>query len=272
MPMRKTALTLFMILASVSSLVAQTPRDLSKASIPVTMFQVTYAALFPGLDTKTDFGFSNNVGGSVIYKTEGNWLFTANGNFVFGNKIKGSRIDLLGESITTEYGEVIGGGGLPTALAFFQRGFHFQAEVGKLFPLAPNPNSGIFVQVGLGYLRNRIRIDYMIEAQNTPYPLIDDYQYGYDRMRGGIALHGEAGYMILSNTRVYNLSVSLEATYARTKPLRDYDFRVFYDENGEPHIMGLNDKNKRFNDLYYGIRVSWMIPTYQRQPDAYYYY
>ena len=270
--MRKTTLTLFLMLATVTSVVAQTPRNLSKEAIPVTMFQVTYAAQLPGMDTKTDFGFTNTIGGSVIYKSEGNWLFTANGNFIFGDKVKGSRIDLLGESITTVYGEVIGGGGLPTSLAFFQRGFHFQAEVGKLFALAPNPNSGIFVQAGLGYLRNRIRIDYMIEAQNTPYQLIDDYQYGYDRMRGGMALHGEAGYLIMSNSRVYNLSVSLEVTYARTKPLRDYDFRVFYDENGEPHIMGYNDKNKRFNDLYYGIRLSWMIPAYQRQPDAYYYY
>lgn len=101
---------------------------------------------------------------------------------------------------------------------------------------------------------------------------MDDYQYGYDKMRGGFALHAEAGYLILSNTRVYNLSVSLEATYARTQSLRDYDFRVFYDENGEPHIMGYNDKSHRFNDFYYGIRVSWMIPVYQRQPDEYYYY
>ena len=192
--------------------------------------------------------------------------------FIFGNKIKGSRIDLLGESITTLYGEVIGGGGIPTSLAFFQRGLHFQAEVGKLFPLAPNPNSGIFVQLGAGYLWNRLRIDYQIETQNPPLPLMDDYQYGYDKMRGGFALHAEAGYLILSNTRVYNLSVSLEATYARTKSLRDYDFRVFYDENGEPHIMGYNDKSHRFNDFYYGIRVSWMIPVYQRQPDEYYYY
>lgn len=270
--MRKTILLLFLALTSLVSVVAQTPRNLSKESIPTTMFQVTYAALFPGMDTKTDFGFSNNVGGSVIYKSEGNWLFTANGNFVFGDKVKGSRIDLLGESITTVYGEVIGDGGLPTSLAFFQRGFHFQAEAGKLFAIAPNPNSGIFVQAGLGYLRNRIRIDYMIEAQNDPSQLLGDYQYGYDRMRGGIAFHAETGYLIMSNNRIYNLSVSIEATYAHTKPLRDYDFRVFYDENGEPHIMGYNDKNKRFNDLYYGIRVSWMIPAYQRQPDAYYYY
>lgn len=271
-PMRKTTLLLLFVLAAMTPVVAQTPRNLNKEVIPATMFQLTYAAQLPGLDTRTDFGFTNTIGGSVIYKSEGNWLFTANGNFIFGDKVKGSRIDLLGESITTEYGEVIGGGGQPVALAFFQRGFHFQAEVGKLFSFEPNPNSGFFVQAGIGYLRNRIRIDYMIEAQNPPYPLMNDYQYGYDRMRGGIALHGEAGYLVMSNSRVYNFSVSLEVTYARTKPLRDYDFRVFYDEAGEPHIMGYNDKSQRFNDLYYGIRLSWMIPTYQRQPDAYYYY
>ena len=270
--MRKTVFTLLIAMAATLAVFGQTPRNIAKEPIPVSMFQVTYAAQFPALDTRTDYGFTNTIGGSFIHKTQGNWVLTANGNFIFGNRIKGSRIDLLGESITTIYGEVIGGGGLPSSLAFFQRGLHFQAEVGKLFPLAPNPNSGIFVQVGAGYLWNRLRIDYQIEAQDDPYPLMDDYKYGYDKMRGGFALHGEAGYLILSNTRVYNLSVSLEVTYARSKHLRDYDFRVFYDENGEPHVMGYNDKNQRFNDLYYGIRVGWMIPVYQRQPDEYYYY
>lgn len=269
--MRKTILTFTLVLASAFAVLAQTPRNIAKESIPVSMVQVTYAAQFPGFDTRTDYGFTNTIGGSIIHKTQDNWIFTFNGNFIFGDQIKGSRIDLLGESITTVYGEVIGGGGLPTSLAFFQRGMHFQGEIGKLFPIAPNPNSGIFVQVGAGYLRNRLRIEYQIEAQNPPYPLTGDYQYGYDRMRGGAAFHIEAGYMVLSNARVYNFSISLEATYARTKDLRDYDFRVFYDENGEPHIMGYTNNNPWYNDFYYGIRVGWMIPFYQRQPDAYYY-
>lgn len=264
-------LIVFLLSATLSSF-SQKTRNIEKEAIPVTMFQVTYAAQLPALDTKTDYGFTNTVGGSVIFKSRGNWLFTANGNFIFGDKIKGSRIDLLGESVTTIYGEVIGGGGIPSSLAFFQRGLHFQAEVGKLFPVWPNPNSGIFIQAGIGYLRNRIRIEYQVESQNPPYPLLDDYQYGYDRMRGGLALHAETGYLLLSNSKIYNFSVSFEATYARTRPLRDYDFRVFYDDNGEPQVMGYNDKSRRFNDFYYGIRLSWMIPTYQRQPEDYYYY
>ncbi|MCR5646494.1 MAG: hypothetical protein K6F96_08970 [Bacteroidales bacterium] len=269
--MRKTIFTLTMILAVVTAF-GQTPRNIAKEAIPVSMVQVTYAAQLPGFDTRTDYGFSNTIGGSIIHKTQGNWIFTANGNFIFGNQIKGSRIDIFGESITTVYGEVIGGGGLPTALATFERGLHFQAEVGRLFPMAPNPNSGLFVQFGAGYLWNRMRTEYQIEAQNPPLQLMGDYQYGYDKMRGGMALHGEVGYLVVSNTRVYNFSVSLEVTYARTKHLRDYDFRVFYDENGQPQVMGYNDKSMRFNDFYYGIRLGWMIPFYQRQPDEYYYY
>lgn len=271
--MKKTTHLLLCILCLSATVFAQEkPRDLAKEAIPTTMFQVTYAAQFPGLDTKNDYGFTNTIGGSVIYKTRSNWIFTANGNFIFGDRLKGDRVDIFGEGITTTTGEVIGSGGLFSSLALYQRGMHFQAEVGKLFPFFPNPNSGIFVQGGIGYLRNRIRVDYQIEALNTPYPLIEDYQYGYDRMRGGIAFHAETGYLLMSNSKVLNLSVSLEVTYARTRNLRDYDFRVFFDENGDPYVMGYTDKNKRFNDLYYGIRLSWMIPTYQRQPEEYYYY
>lgn len=270
--MKRSLILLLLALLAGSSAFAQTKlRDIEKEIVPTTLFQFTYAAQLPGMDTRTDYGFTNTIGGSVIYKTDHNWLLTANGNFIFGDRLKGSRIDILGEGITTYDGDVTGGGGLPSALAFFQRGMHFQAELGKLFPYKPNPNSGIFVQFGVGYLYNRIRIDYQIEAQDDPYPVMNDYQYGYDRKRGGPAFHAEAGYLLMSNSKLYNFTVSLEATYARTRHLRDYDFRVYFDENGEPQPVGYNDKSKRFNDFYYGIRVSWMFPTYQRKPEQYYY-
>ena len=248
------------------ALQAQQPKDIMKEPIPIAMFQATYAFHIPAFDLKKDYGVSNTIGGSFIYKTESNWLFTANGNFIFGNQLKGDRIDIFGEGITTEYGEITGGAGLYSTFAIYQRGMHFLAEVGKLFPIWPNPNSGIFVQAGVGYLRNRIKIDFDRNTNNTPYVVYEDYEYGYDRMRGGPAFHIEAGYLYLGNARVANFSVSLEATYARNRDLREYDFRVF---DGVP--VGYKDLSKRYNDFYYGIRVSWNIPTYQRQPEEYYY-
>ena len=271
--MRKVFISLLVLLGLATQLQAQQPKDIMKESIPVAMFQVTYAFQLPAMDTRELYGITNNVGGSFVYKTESNWLFTANGNFIFGDKYRGEWVDIFGEGIVTSEGEVIGGSGSFTTLSINQRGMHLQAEVGKLFPLGPNPNCGIFVQGGLGYLRNRLRADYEVTLLNTPYMLDGDYQYGYDRMRGGPAFHFETGYLLLSDTRMINLSVSLEVTYARTRDLRDYDFRVYTNpETGIMEPVGRTDPNKRYNDFYYGIRVCWNIPTYQRKPEEFYYY
>lgn len=277
--MRRLFIPLILLGLSLNLFAQDEPKDIRKNAIPVAMFQVTYAAQLPALDTRVNYGFTNTIGGSFIYKTESNWLFTANGNYIFGPKVKGDpegrmpdRVYIFGEGITTDVGEITGGSGSFTTLALYQRGMHFQAEVGKLFPFKPNPNSGFFVQLGAGYLRNRIRVDYQTEMYNTPYQITNDYQYGYDRMRGGFACHGEAGYLILSDSRIFNFSLSLEVTYARTRDLRDYDFRVFTNpEMGIMEPVGRTDPNKRYNDFYYGIRLSWNIPTYQRQPERYYY-
>ena len=264
--MRKTILPLLLCFGLTLGALAQTPKDIMKETIPLAMFQVTYAFQIPAMDTKVNYGVSNTIGGSFVYKTQSNWLLTANGNYIFGSKVKGDRVDIFGEGISTVNGEITGGGGSYAMFSITQRGVHFQAEVGKLFPIWPNPNSGIFVQAGIGYLRNRIRIEFQQEMYNTPYQVNGDYAYGYDRMRGGPAFHFEAGYLYLGDSRLLNFSLSLEVTYARTKDLRDYDFRVF-----DGVSVGYTDPTKRYNDLYFGIRLGWNIPTYQRQPETYYY-
>ena len=245
---------------------AQMPKSIMQEPIPVSMFQVSYAFHFPGMDNKTTYGVSNTIGGGFMHKADNNWLFGVNGHFIFGPKVKGDRISILGEGITTVDGEVVGGSGSITSLSVAQRGFHFQGEFGRLISCGPNPNCGIFIKAGLGYLRNRIRIDYETQMYNTPYQVDGDYQYGYDQMRGGIAYHLETGYLLLNDTRLLNCAISFEVTWARTHNMRAYDFRVF---DGEP--VGYVDQDKRFNDLYYGIRVTWNIPTYQRQPEEYYF-
>lgn len=270
--MRRFFISFFVLLGVSLHLSAQSTNDIMKEPIPVAMFQATYAFHFPGLDTKDLYGVSNNLGGGFVYKTESNWLFTANGNFIFSNRLNIDRVEIFGEGITTDVGEIIGGAGSYMTFEINQRGLHIQAEVGKLFPYGTNPNSGFFVQAGLGYLRNRIHVAYQQTMLNPSHQVEGDYEYGYDRMRGGPALHLETGYLYLSDTRLLNVSISFEVTYARTRSLRDYDFRVF--TNPETEVMepvGYIDQSKRFNDLYYGIRVTWNIPTYERQPQDYYY-
>ena len=166
-----------------------------------------------------------------------------------------------------------------TVEAFDPHWFVQVQPLGGQYTLGEAEFSDLFsynLQAGVGYLRSRIRTDFQETMLNTPYVVDGDYQYGYDRMRGGPAFHFETGYLYLSDTRLLNFSVALEVTYARTRDLRDYDFRVF---DGQP-VGTTNPQDPKYNsqyhkphynDFYYGIRVSWNIPTYQRQPENYYY-
>lgn len=251
-------LFLFLVL-TIFPLAGKAQKDIKKSCISTVLFQATYAYQFPGLDTKVLYGNNSSVGGSVIYKTDKNWLWSFNGNFIFGDNINISRPELMG-IILTSSGEIVTGDGIYGSFALFERGAHFQAKVGKVFSiLSPNPNCGFFVNGGLGYLFNRIRCEFGSYA-SPPANLSGDYLYGYDRMRGGFAYSGEIGYMYMSNSRVLNFSISLEFVQAHTKPLREWDFNLM-----------MKDTNS-YVDRYWGIRFSIYIPTYKRMPAEYYYY
>ena len=239
--------------------IASAQYDIKNDKISTWMFQVTYAYQFPGMDTKTLFGNNNSLGGSVFYKTDKNWIFSVNGNFITGNSVSITRQELFGDLLDNN-GEIITGDGIYGSYALFERGAHFQARVGKIFPvLSPNPNCGFFVQGGLGYLYNRIRTEFGSYASPPP-ALAGDYPYGYDRMRGGFAWSGEIGYLFLSNSRVLNFSLSLEFTQAYTVPLRKWDFNL------------MQKDTNTYIDQYIGIRAAIYIPTYKRKPAEYYYY
>ena len=223
------------------------------------MFQVTYAYQFPGKDTKVLYNNNNSIGGSLCYKTDNNWIFSINGNFISGNSIKISREELFGDVLDNN-GEIITGDGIYGSYALFERGAHFQAKAGKIFPvLSPNKNCGFFVQGGLGYLYNRIRTEFGSYASPPP-AMAGDYPYGYDRMRGGFAWSGEIGYLFLSNSRILNFSLSLEFIQAYTRSLRAWDFKLQAKDT------------KHYIDQYIGIRAAIYIPTYKRKPAEYYYY
>lgn len=250
---------LIFILLSLLPFLASAQYDIKKEKIQTWLFQATYAYQFPGGDTKTLYGQNHSIGGSVFFKTENNWLFSINGNFITGNDVKITRQELYGD-ILDHNGEIITGDGIYGSYANFERGAHFQIRVGKIFPvLAPNPNCGFFVQGGLGYLYNRIKTEFGSYASPPP-ALAGDYPYGYDRMRGGFAWSGEIGYLFLSNSRVLNFSLSFEFTQAFTKSLREWDFN-----------LRAKDTNS-YIDQYVGIRAAIYIPTYKRKPADYYYF
>ena len=251
--------SLIITLLLIIPLAVTAQKDIKKEKIQTLMFQATYAYQFPERDTKVIFDNNHSIGGSIIFKTKSNWMFSINGNFISGNTVNITREELFGD-ILDNNGEIITGDGIYGSYALFERGAHFQARVGKIFPiLSPNPNCGFFIQGGLGYLFNRVRCEFGSYASPPP-ALAGDYLYGYDRMRGGFAWSGEIGYLFLSNSRVFNFSLSLEFTQAYTKSLRKWDFKMMQKDNNS------------YIDQYVGIRAAIYIPTYKRKPAAYYYY
>src|ERR1700752_2186462 len=122
----------------------------------IFMLCPSFAYQLPGGNLADRFGYNFNVGGSFILKTKSNWLFGVEGQFLFGDQVKENNIL---DSINTQQGFVIGTNGGYADIFLFERGFHFLAKAGRVFPvISPNKNSGVVATIGLGLLQHKIRI------------------------------------------------------------------------------------------------------------------
>ncbi len=248
--------TLFTLLFLISATGSFAQVNIRDSAIYTPMIYATYGYQFPGGDLAKQFGSNSNIGGGFIFKTKRNWMFGAEGNYLFGQSVRNS--DALIKGIVTSEGFVIDANGYMADIVFYEAGFNAFAKFGKVIPLfAPNPNCGFTLLAGAGYIQDKIRIHVI---GNTAPQLQGDYNKGYDRLNGGVALTGAVGYMYLSNTRLLNFSASFEFMQAWTTPYRDRDFDT-----------GKKDTRK-LNSQFYTLRVFWMIPLYRRAPKEFYMY
>jgi hypothetical protein len=159
--------------------------------------------------------------------------------------------------VETESGNIIDGNGTFALYALYERGYSINFRVGKVLKvLRANPNSGLMFMLGAGYLAHRLVID---NQNNTAPQITGDYAKGYDRLTGGLNLNQFIGYFYMGKSRVLNLFGGFEFYQAFTKSQRDYIFDQ------------MQQDNNNYLDLFFGIKVGWMIPIYKRAPDQYYY-
>jgi len=251
--MRKLCFLICVFLFS-HSVFSQVNSNDSASVIPI--FQFTFGLQFPGGDMAEQYGLNFTVGGSFLVKTRKNVVLGLDGNFIFGSDVK-DKYSIL-ENISTDQGFIIDTYGTPANISIYERGFYLVLKGGRVFPvIGPNTNSGILVTLGAGWLQHKTRIE---NADNTVPQIQGDYEKGYDRLFGGPALNQFIGYLHLGNSRVINFMAGFEFVQSWTSSLRSYDF----------NLMG-KDESKRV-DLFFGIKVAWMIPIYSKAPDNYYYY
>lgn len=225
----------------------------STAAFSFIRFQ--YSHLFPSGDYESTYGNSNAVGGAFGFKTEKNWQFEVEGNFMFGADVK--RSNLLSDVIN-ERGDAIDDERQLVVVTTDLRGLSFYASVGKVFRIFnSNPNSGLLTQFGAGYLQHRIFVDF---RDGDVFQLSEERLKGYDRLHRGFSLKQFIGYQYFGNKNLVNFYIGLEIEQGFTRNVREYNYdtRSF-------------DKGSKF-DLLYGLRLGWNFPIRKRATDDYYYY
>lgn len=245
-------LFLFLFLTTTSVVFSQ---NLSDSSFSAGIIMVDYSYDLPGVDLIKRFGANSDLGGGFMFKTKGNWLFGVKGGFLFGEKVKE---DNILANISTSENYVIDKGGTYADIYLYERGFYFTGNIGKIMALGkPNPNSGLFINVGGGYLQHKIRIE---NPDKTAPQVEGDYKKGYDRLTGGWCATQFIGYIYFSNKKIYNFYGGLEIKEGWTQSLREYNFDT-----------RTKDTQKRL-DVLFGFKVGWCLPFYKKTGQTFYYY
>ncbi|MBI9035886.1 MAG: hypothetical protein JEZ03_15600 [Bacteroidales bacterium] len=223
-------------------------KDIQDTTITIKYITANYGFHFPGGDLAERFGPASTIGAGFGYKTDANWLWEFNADFLFGNVLR--EPDFM-ENLYTSQDHIIDAEGIFSQITPSERGGMFNARVGKIFPVfGPNPNSGIQISVSPGIMYHKIHIE--VDNNNAPQ-LIDDYKKGYDRLTFGYNLEEFIGFIHFDNSNLFNFYGGFEFRQAITKSIRAFDFDK------------MSSDNKQRIDLMYGIRVGWMIPIFREK-------
>ncbi len=232
---------------------ASAQANIRDSTIQLFLITANYSAELPGADFAERFGTSHFLGASVSTKTSHNWKFTASFDFMFGGRVKEDPLSM----IAADNGNLINGQGTFEPLQYQQRGFRAMFRTGKLLPvIGPNPNSGLLLQAGGGFIQHKIR--YNTQSRGV-FQLQEPYRKGYDRLTNGVALTQSLGFLYLSDNKLINFRIAFQVTEAFTQNRRSWNF----DE--------MRKADEQRLDLLYGIKVSWSWPIYDKASEGYYY-
>lgn len=223
-------------------------------TLSMVVINGSYAYQLPGGDMATRFGHNSNIGISGLRKSRSNYLFGLEGSFIFGNNVVEPGIL---SNVINSAGQIVDANGAMADVFLYERGWTAFAIVGRIFPVfGPNPNSGLMIQIGGGYMRHKVRIQ---TQQNVVPQLEDEYLEGYDRLSAGPAALFFIGYQHFGNKRRVNFFAGVELMAGFTQALRPYNFDT--EQYNKPERT----------DLLTGLRVGWSLPIYRRYDDSFHY-
>lgn len=253
--MKAARIFLFTLLLSGLSLFAAGQQNTAKESLGIVLVKTNAGVFVPQGLLAQRFGPSASVGLDISYKTTKGWMFTLSGSHLFGGEVLERNIL---SNISTEGGDVITQTGIFEDYRLKQFGWLLYARIGKLLPvIGPNPNSGLLVELGTGLMQHKIWIE---TPQNNSPQLTTEYKRGYDRLSNGLSLNPFVGYQHLSDNKLINFYVGLDAHIGFTQNRRTINYDT-----------GLRDGRQR-TDFMIGIKAGWILPLYKRAEKAMLFY
>lgn len=229
-------------------------RDLKSKALFTPIFGLTYKANFTGKDLAKMWGFNNQVGAEVGFKLKNSLEFGIDGGFIFGKKFKDT---LIFKDVYTSNNAILSNDGFPADVFFYMRGANINAHIGYVFnKLGHNPNSGLWVNAGVGFMGYKIRV----ETQDHVVPQLEnDILWGYDHLTMGFTTKQFIGYLFQHDRKFVNFYLGVEFVQGYTHNVRNYNFDV----------KGPLPEDRL--DLMYSIKFGWMIPIYKRHDQEFYY-
>lgn len=240
-------LTLF---AGLSSFSQRNMKDSSRNNV---LLGFNYKFNLVSGDITKLWGFNHEIGISIDNKFKNNLTLGISAGFIFGNQFKDTTIF---KSVVNEFGTVTSFNGSPSQVLFLMRGMTANVNAGYVFnQLGNNPNSGLWIDVGLGMLMHKIRIESIYD--DVPQ-LEGEYRKGYDRLHMGFQSREFIGYLYQGDTRFLNFYAGFEFIQGFTENQRNYNFDL---EGPDPGLK---------TDFLWGAKFGWLIPIYKRTPRDYY--
>lgn len=231
-------------------------RNVQDSAIGTIWLGAQYGFNLTAGDLADRHGHFNHVGLFAGYKTNKNWVYGIDANFMFGGDV---RVNNLFDHLADSKGNITDQNGDIAIVVVYSRGMYVNATVGKVIPVwSPNKNSGIFLNFGVGWLAHKIRV----ETQDHVVPQLElDYRKGYDRLTTGLNTEQLIGYAFMANQGFVNFYGGFFAQQGYTYNRRT----IFFDQPNNPVSKDM------MLDLQFGLKFAWLIPVYKRMPKEYYF-
>ena len=242
------------------NLLAQNKKNIeSEICNKIFNFEFQYTYQTPEGYLASRYNYIHNVGFGGIIKSKDNWLYGIMGSYQYGTNINQDVSQNILLNISNSSGIVSNNSGSPGMVLIGEHGISTFLKGGKVFSIGKsNPNSGIAILLGVGFLAHKISIT---TPENNIPTLTDDLKKGYDRLTMGFALNQFVGYYFQGKNRMTNFYLGVDIIEGFTKNTRGFNYDTRQSDTGS-HF-----------DIFVGPKLCWMIPIYlsSKKEDEFYY-